>query len=324
LDALIDVYRAHRFWKLLIKLLIRMNKTRLATIIILLLTRTVFGQSELCFENSKGEYWPIKAGMKIQYSSGQESYTSYFNGDSLKVGSKYFLKEIKQYASGKTTTGYWREENGVVFFYDVEKNAESIELINNLIPGTTWEKYDKTWKYTVIDTLSTFSTPFCKFNNLLEIKAEPQNELKDKMEAQYHLFYKRGVGMVGMNVNGEPYLYAKPSKEVNERSFVAYGCENLASNAERRKCTFAKITEFFSSEYKAPKKKDFSKGRILLNVFVGTDGTIEDVTVLETIAGAKDQEKEAIRVVKKLPKMIPAQVDDGQPIRSSFKFPINF
>jgi hypothetical protein len=302
----------------------KMNKTTFTTLILFLIARLSFGQSDLCFENSTGAYWPIKAGKKVSYSSPRESYTSYFNGDSLQVGAKYFLKEIKEYTGGKTTTSYWREENGVVYFYDFEKKAESVELTNNLMPGTIWEKYDKTWKYTIIDTASSFFTPFCEFKDLLQIKAEPQNENKSIVQSYYDLFYKRGVGMVGMNVNGEPYLYAKPNKEVNERGFIAYGCENLNTNEERQKCTYSKIAEFFSGEFKAPKKKEFKSGRIILNVFIGRDGKVEEIKVIETIEGAKEQEEEAIRVFKKLPKMIPAQVDDGQPIRSSFKFPIKF
>jgi hypothetical protein len=301
-----------------------MNKTKLATLILILTTGTIFGQSDLCFDNDTGTYWPIKAGKKIKYYSRGESYTSYFNGDSLKVGDKYFLKEIKEYTSGQTKTSYWREESGVVYFYDVERKAESIELTNNLTPGTTWEKYDKTWKYTIVDTASSFATPFCELKNLLQVKAEPQNELKDKMHPYYNLFYKRGVGMVGMNVNGEPFTYAKPSKEINERNFIAYGCESIASNEEQQKCTYAKIYGFINKELKAPKKKDYKSGRIVLNVTVGQDGAVDDVKIIETIAGAELQEKELIRVISMLPKMIPAQVDDGQPIRSSFKIPIKF
>jgi len=301
-----------------------MNKRTLGTLILILTTGTIFGQSDLCFDNATGTYWPIKAGKKTKYSSRGESYTSYFNGDSLKVDDKYFLKEIKEYSSGKTKTSYWRQENGIVYFYDVEKKAESIELINNLTPGTTWEKYDKTWKYTIIDTVSSFATPFCEFKNLLQVKAEPQNEIKDKMYSYYNLFYKRGVGMVGMNVNGEPFIYAKPNKEINERNFIAYGCDKLSSDDEQQKCTYAKIYEFINKELKAPKKKDYKTGRIVVNVTIGQDGAVDDIKVIETIDGAELQEKELVRVIKMLPKMIPAQVDDGQPIRSSFKIPIKF
>jgi hypothetical protein len=301
-----------------------MNKIKLTTLILILTTGTIFGQGDLCFEKVTGTYWPIKVGTKIKYFSRGESYISYFNGDSLKAGDKYYLKEIEEYASGKTKTSYWREENGVIYFYDAEKKTESIELVNNLTPGTTWEKYDKTWKYTIIDTVSFLATPFCEFKNLLQVKAEPQNEIKDKMSSYYNLFYKRGVGMVGMNVNGELFLFARPNKEIKEKNFVAYGCENISSNQEQEKCTHSKISEFFSKEYKAPRTKDFKTGRIVLNIVIGKDGLVDDIKVIETIEGAKNQEDEVIRVLKRLPKMIPAQVDDGQPIRSQFTFPIKF
>jgi hypothetical protein len=301
-----------------------MSKVRLTTLILILTTGTMFGQSDLCFEDAIGAFWPLKAGKKIKYASRGESYTSYFNGDTLKAGNKYYLKEITEYSNGKTKNSYWREENGVVYVYDIENKIESIELINNLTPGNTWEKYDKTWKYTIIDTVSLLSTPFCDFKNLLQVKAEPQNELKDKMYSYYNLFYKRGVGMIGMNVNGELFLFARPNKEINEKNFIAYGCEKLPSNEDQQKCTYTKISEFFSKEYKAPKKKDFRKGKIMLNVIVGKDGIVDEIKVIETIEGGKHQEDEAIRVFKRLPKMIPAQVDDGQPIRSQFTFPIKF
>lgn len=300
------------------------NRKSLTALIFVLSTGTIFGQSDLCFDNASGTYWPIKAGLKIKYSSRGESYTSYFNGDSLKVGEKYFLKEIQQYASGKVKTTYWREENGVVYLYDAEKKAESIELINNLTPGTTWEKYDKTWKYTIVDTVSSFATPFCEFTNLLQVKAEPQNEIKDKMYSHYNLFYKRGIGMVGLNVNGEPFIYVKPDKEINERNFIAYGCEQLVSNEEQQKCTYEKVYEFIIKELKAPKRKNYKSGRIVLNVTISREGIVDGIRIIESIDGAELQEKEVLRVINRLPKMIPAQIDEGQPIRSSFKVPINF
>jgi hypothetical protein len=156
------------------------------------------------------------------------------------------------------------------------------------------------------------------------VKAEPQYGIKDKMDSYYNLFYKRGVGMVGMNVNGELFLYAEPNKEINERSFISYGCDHLSSKEEQQKCTYSKISEFFSKEFKAPKKGDYKTGRIVLYVTIGTDGTVDDIKIIDTIDGAKLQEQEALRVFKMLPKMIPAQIDDEKPIRSSFRFPIKF
>lgn len=300
-----------------------MNK-KLATLILALTTGTIFGQSELCFDSATGSYWPIKSGAKIKYSSRGKGYVSYFNGDSLKVGDKYFFKEIEEYTNGNIKTSYWREENSVIYSYDTEKKAESIELINDLTAGMTWENADKTWMYTIVDTVSSLATPFCEFKNLLQVKVEPQNELKSKMYSYYNMFYKRGVGMVGINVNGELFAYAMPNKELNERSFIAYGCENKTSQEEQTNCTYAKIMGFVRKELKISRKKDYKSGVILFEVTIGRDGIVDNVKILETIKGAELQERESVRVLKMLPKMIPAQVDDGQPIRSAFKMPLKF
>jgi hypothetical protein len=61
-----------------------------------------------------------------------------------------------------------------------------------------------------------------------------------------------------------------------------------------------------------------------LDVIIEKDGLIGDVKIVESINGAELQEKELLRVIRLLPKMIPAQVDDGQPIRSSIKIPVKF
>lgn len=301
-----------------------MYNVKFAILLLIFAMGSANAQSYLCFDNAEGEFWPINIGKKIRYSSRGESYTSYFNGDSLKVDNNYFLKEVKEYSGGIIETSFWREEDGVIYYYDDEKKAVSIELINNLTPGTTWEKYDKTWKYTIIDTVSIFSTPYCEFKNLLQVKAEPQNEMKDKMYSYYNLFYKRGIGMIGMSVNGKVFKYAIPNKELNERNFIVYGCENFSSNEDQQKCTYARISEFFRAEFKAPKRRNYKTGKMMLKVIIGKDGTVEDIIIVESIEGAELQEKEAIRVMKMLPKMIPAQVDDGKPIRSSFQFPIKF
>jgi TonB family protein len=130
--------------------------------------------------------------------------------------------------------------------------------------------------------------------------------------------------MVGLNVNGELSTFVLPDKEVNEKNFIAYGCENLASGSDSEKCTRDYIIGFIGKHYKAAKKKNYKSGRMVLNVIIGKDGEVEKVKLIETIADAELQEFEAMRVIKLLPKFIPAQFDDGRPVRSSINIPINF
>ncbi|WP_226389445.1 energy transducer TonB [Penaeicola halotolerans] len=291
------------------------------------LVNVSFAQQNLCFEGTSGSYWPIAVGHKVKYTgvSGMgASYTSLFTGDSLQVGDKYYLKQVKTYANGRETVGYWRSENQAVYYYDTAKNAESVELIQAVSPGATWEKYDKTWKYTIIDTLSSVSTPFCNFDNLLEVLAEPQNELKDQYGSNFRLYYKRGVGMVAMKANDQMLFYAQADIPVNERDIIVYGCEDLSTEEERRACNSQKINAYISKQFKVPPGQKIKSGKIVLTVFVDTEGVIEEVEVLEGIPDDQWQAAELIRILKSFPKVIPAQAADGVPVRIAFNLPLRF
>lgn len=172
---------------------------------LIFLTLFCFSQNNICDKKSTDVFWPIKIAAKAQYYSQALLFTSYFNGDSIHFDGNIFYKEIKKYVNGKTDTTYFREQEGNVFIYDSQKKLEFLELSKNITPGYTWKKYDESWKYTVLDTTSTFSTPYCQFKNLLNIKAEPQNK-KAKL-SYYNLYFKRGIGLVGLKVSGEMAFY---------------------------------------------------------------------------------------------------------------------
>jgi len=278
----------------------------------------LFGQDNNCFENSTGLYWPLEIGSELKHKYGSDTKVSAITGDSVEFDGKYYLVEVETYKSGKTKESYWREENGAIFNYNEEKGIESMELPTSPELGIKWRSTDNTWTYEVVSLTSTYSTPFCEFRGLLEVKTESS----ERKGTVYNLFYKQGVGLVGLNVNGTPYSYILPNKKLNEQNFMAYGCENAGSEKEIQSCTYSKIFDHIRANYKAPKK--LKKGKMLLNVIIGKGGNVEEVKVIQTIPNAEKQEDEAIRVIKSLPKFIPAQVDDGQPIRASLTVPFNF
>ncbi|MEQ8477549.1 energy transducer TonB [Fulvivirga sp.] len=286
--------------------------------ILLILIGQSYGQENNCFEKAEGLYWPIEIGSELKHTAGNDNKVSVINGDSIEFDSKYYLIERETYQSGKTKESYWREENGAVYNYNKEKGIESMELPSRIEVGTKWNSSDGLWSYEIVSLTSNYSTPFCEFRNLLEVKTE-NSEQKGTI---YNLYYKQGVGLIGLNVNGTPYSFIVPNKELNQKNFMAYGCEELNTEKEIQSCTYSKIFEHIKSNYKAPKK--FKKGRMLLNAIIGKDGGIESVKIVKTIPNAEAQEIEALRVIKLLPKFIPAQIDDGQPVRSSLTVPFNF
>ena len=64
------------------------------------------------------------------------------------------------------------------------------------------------------------------------------------------------------------------------------------------------------------------QGRVFLSFVVEKDGSITNVKVERGIS--IDLDKEAKRVVRKMPKWLPAKTDDGSVVRSSGRLPINF
>jgi hypothetical protein len=289
------------------------------TISIFFLSLTqLFGQESNCFENSIGSYWPVKIGVQRNYTYGNKSYVSTFEGDSVLFDGKYFLVETQKHSSGEIKTRYWREENGAVFSFDQEKGIASMELPANPELGTKWKSTNQVYTYEIISLTSTYSTPFCDFTDLLEVKIENS----ERKETVYNLFYKQGIGMVGLNMNGNPFSFIEPNRKVNERSFIAYGCENAGTEQEIQKCTNSIISQHIKENLKAPQSA--VKGRILLKVHIDETGQVSEVTVLETVADGEALEAEAIRVMSSLPKFIPAQVDDNQPIATNLKVPFRF
>lgn len=106
-------------------------------------------QTNDCFENSDGFYWPVKVGLKRNFKSGNKNFTSNFKGDSIEFKGKYYLTETKEYSNGDSKTSYWREENGAVYNFKKEKGEESsfqrkiFKFGNQLTSDVIYSKYRK-------------------------------------------------------------------------------------------------------------------------------------------------------------------------------------
>jgi len=63
------------------------------------------------------------------------------------------------------------------------------------------------------------------------------------------------------------------------------------------------------------------QGKVMVQFVVDRDGTVTDVKVEKP--AHKSLNKEAVRVVKKMPKWIPGE-QDGKPVRVLYHMPVNF
>lgn len=97
---------------------------------------------------------------------------------------------------------------------------------------------------------------------------------------------------------------------------VHKGCAKIKSKLEKQKCTEEKVTEFIKKNTVYPKKANAAKlyGYVEVKYIIGEDGLVikNETEVLAGFSG-KDAElynNEAIRVINRLPALIPASNDD--------------
>ena len=83
------------------------------------------------------------------------------------------------------------------------------------------------------------------------------------------------------------------------------------------------MMEFLSKNIKYPvvAEENGIQGRVLVKIVVKKDGTIDSPTVVKSVDPSLD--KEAIRVVKTMPKWIPGK-QKGEPVNVSFIVPLTF
>ena len=101
------------------------------------------------------------------------------------------------------------------------------------------------------------------------------------------------------------------------------GCENLSENSERKKCMSSKISNFVNREFDTGLGSELGltgTNLVVVMFVVNKDGLVEKIQ-----ARAPDPalEKEALRVIGKLPEMKPGR-QGGKPVPVSYTIPIRF
>ena len=109
--------------------------------------------------------------------------------------------------------------------------------------------------------------------------------------------------------------------EVIEDVPVFPGCERVAKS-KRRECFQDKINIHIRKNFRYPEiaQEMGIQGRVYVNFIISRDGSIIDIRMR---GPDKNLEKEAERIISKLPKMIPEK-QRGRPVRVPFSIPITF
>lgn len=96
--------------------------------------------------------------------------------------------------------------------------------------------------------------------------------------------------------------------------------ERMPSYPGGQKALFKFLSENVHYPKAAQKKR--IEGRVICQFVIEKDGTVTDVQVV-TSGGHPSLDKEAVRVLKLMPKWKPG-IQDGQPVRVRYTVPVNF
>ena len=99
------------------------------------------------------------------------------------------------------------------------------------------------------------------------------------------------------------------------------GCEKVAKS-QRRKCFQEKIQKHIIDNFRYPEiaQEMGIQGRVFVQFMIGKDGRISGI---RSRGPDKNLEKEAVRIINKLPKMTPGK-QRGRPVRVPFSIPVTF
>lgn len=105
------------------------------------------------------------------------------------------------------------------------------------------------------------------------------------------------------------------------------GCENLATNDERKVCADKKMLQFIydNIQYPAIARENGIEGTVVVRFVVDADGTINNAEVVRDIGGKCGEE--ALRVVKlmnSMPQKWTPGKQRGKPVRVWFNLPVKF
>ena len=111
--------------------------------------------------------------------------------------------------------------------------------------------------------------------------------------------------------------------QVVESKPIYPGCENIPTKQEQSICFSRSMMKHVKENFSYPEiaKKMGVQGRVIVSFVIWKDGSIRDIKVLRGVD--KNLDREAVRIVSKIPNMKPA-IQRGKPVPVSFMLPITF
>jgi len=132
-------------------------------------------------------------------------------------------------------------------------------------------------------------------------------------------------GLISTGVGAPPVKKEPSTTTYKNVQFVPIfpGCESLRDNSERRACMSSKVTKFINRRFNTEKFSELEPGKVhtvRVQFTIGSDGLVKDILARAQLPGL---EKEAKRVIGKMPLMQPGKQGNTE-VDVIFTVPIAF
>lgn len=164
-------------------------------ILFLAITNSIFSQinegQDFCSPNENGDYFPLSIDKK-RILWQDKSYFETKNNFVI-INEKKYIEYLQDWGEKNLSKMYLREENGVIYEYKKDVKKETIRFDKNFKKGHIWKTAEGDCEYEIISFNGKLKTPFCKYENLLVIRAKFE-------DVTFDFYYLKGHGYVGATV----------------------------------------------------------------------------------------------------------------------------
>lgn len=271
-----------------------MKKIYSSLILIIFLSTNIYSQDEFCSkEFDTKSYFPLNNKLRKSISWYNSIYKEYVNG-TIKINGTEYIKYMQDFSESWKIELLLRKSGDTIFSYYGGK--DNIMLIDRPEVGIKWDKAK-------ISSISgVFETPYCKYKNLLVIEYSYKSGKTKR-------YYKKGLGLVGIENENKVIGMCLPSKEETEDYFrpVSFkGCENLKNSKIISECTMNSIYKIVNKRiskggFKPPKESGIYK----FDIVVSNKGKIEFVTTINSLKRGNQLKNIIIEELESLPDFIP-------------------
>lgn len=175
----------------------------LVALFIILVSYSALGQKEgqdFCGGDPQGTFFPLDVVKKKIF--WYDTYYFETTEGTETINGVVYQKIKQQWKDDTEATLLLREQSGMILQYETCCPDEMVRYNSTYKQGESWLSRNNE-KTTVVSYTEELKTPYCRYKNLMALKAEFKN-------VTYVFYYLRGYGYVGATKDGKLVSFVSP------------------------------------------------------------------------------------------------------------------